>query len=451
MEGIDRLNIECPGCAAAYRWGAKLANHKVQCRCGMLFRMPATAGDKAIAIEQHRPTLEKLEPSKPVTIAPASNPDADDELMRLEADDLDLLTKNTEQYELTVPQEIEADAPPPTPPSPDHAGAPGATSESEPVAKYTRTGNRAISLDDPALDDLHEQQHAVPPPVAPGVALKVQPLSGNRCPSCGLSLKPGGVVCLNCGFNLVTGTKAQTQVIAAPHDADDEAKPAGKPGVAAAPGSEVHAAMLERAARAAEQRAKEDADRAKRDRFTEYYLPLILIVVGLALLLLNAGAFMWIEKPPKGAVPGAVAPGIGIITALPPPTPPPAHIQRIKRLAFDGVLIVLRLPFLVLGLLIVAKLFGSSYGNLGPVLLKLTAITLVTHGVDNCIDSLILQLSDGISVPGGGLVSLSIAFGVFLSMCMWLLDMDVQEVIALYASTVVLPLIALVVAISLFM
>src|SRR5882724_1756324 len=59
-------------------------------------------------------------------------------------------------------------------------------------------------------------QPTSPPTVAdvPEAPLQEAPRRANACPECSSPITPGAALCVNCGFNLQTGAKVQTQVVA---------------------------------------------------------------------------------------------------------------------------------------------------------------------------------------------------------------------------------------------
>ncbi|MEO0587818.1 MAG: hypothetical protein AAF078_09275, partial [Planctomycetota bacterium] len=106
-------------------------------------------------------------------------------------------------------------------------------------------------------------------------------LHNGKCPACNAKLKPGAVVCMNCGFNLQTGQKLSTAVGAAP-----------VAGEAAAGAPAVGAATLNRAVfdtRSKIDDAALDEDMARENQWKYLYTPLVLIAVGLVWTLFNAG------------------------------------------------------------------------------------------------------------------------------------------------------------------
>ena len=74
--------------------------------------------------------------------------------------------------------------------------------------------------------------------------------AGGSCPSCGASLAPNAVLCVNCGYNLKTGKTLSAVVVERDEDEDDDeaeavatapaksgdASPSGKPAKPAKPG-----------------------------------------------------------------------------------------------------------------------------------------------------------------------------------------------------------------------
>lgn len=56
--------------------------------------------------------------------------------------------------------------------------------------------------------DIDEQPSQPEPTSAPPVEGEKKP----RCPSCGNALRPGAVICVNCGYNLKEGRKLTTEI-----------------------------------------------------------------------------------------------------------------------------------------------------------------------------------------------------------------------------------------------
>lgn len=81
------------------------------------------------------------------------------------------------------------------------------------VSTRTKQGGLILSAagveSAPSVDESKSRRAAGRPkaaPSKPGAAVEPQlPLSGGRCPKCGVPTTIGAVMCVNCGINFVTG------------------------------------------------------------------------------------------------------------------------------------------------------------------------------------------------------------------------------------------------------
>jgi len=218
------------------------------------------------------------------------------------------------------------------------------------------------------------------------------PSGKGRCPSCGNTVKAGAVICLNCGYNLQTGQKIETAVKDTPGGAggDAAAKPEKLTGLAAA--------MVR-------QKADQDAiaaDREKEETWQEVYVPLILFGAGVFLLLVNTLFITYTDS-------------------------------RLALLIFEGVRIVVQVPFVFIGLVLTAMIFGSSYGPIITATLKMLALVVFSTAIYAVTVGLIVLLAEGDSIFGmEHLMALLTGATAFFSLAMWLFDMDFMEAAILY-------------------
>jgi hypothetical protein len=238
-----------------------------------------------------------------------------------------------------------------------------------------------------------------------------------KCPNCNLELRSDAVLCLNCGFNLAEGKVIHTAISATPVPPPVESAPAESTARGKTP--DVLATM---GAPSAVAKAVETGEDEVDHRFTEYHLPLILIGGSVLLLLLNTFLLVDLSGPQQRL-------GIGWAQAA------------MVELMGAAITLIIQLPFFLIGLILVAKIFGSSFGNLLPALLKLTAIAMLVLAVGAIVDSLLDIVTGGFGGIGFWF-SISIQFGVFFAASYKLLDMDPLECVALFLIVIFLPVFA---------
>ena len=197
--------------------------------------------------------------------------------------------------------------------------------------------------------------------------------TASRCPSCGQDIKPGTVVCINCGYNLQTGAKIQTAVAT---DADGSNAPAESPEAQA---------QLERS----EHDEHEEEMLYKEATRKNLHIPLALVVVGV---------------------------GINFTRLL-------QDNSFLESSMAIGIELILTVPLMLMSLIVAAKLFDIAYGELGPAILKLVAIAFAP----GAFVQLLMMFT------GGGIVMLIV--GLLLSVVLywwlisWLFGLDANETV----------------------
>ena len=258
--------------------------------------------------------------------------------------------------------------------------------------------------------------------------------TASKCPSCNGPLRPGAVVCMNCGFNLAEGGKIQTRIETGPEPAVSDAAVAAsgaavaiaRPAAAGAP--DISDPRLKRAlARTAGEEA-EAADREKRFHFQENILPLILIGAGVLVAVFNA---LVLAQPSHnaGLTADELSWGVGVSRGE----------AAAAYFAGAGTLLLVQIPCLLAGLFFCASVLGSAFGTLGAVLKKLLALALLGG-------SFYLSVSLGVNILMygmgglGGIFTASVAIALFWGVIVLLFDdLEITEVVILYLAMCVLP------------
>jgi len=224
---------------------------------------------------------------------------------------------------------------------------------------------------------------AAPEPTKPAKPTKAAPppdvQPAQSCPNCQAACEADAVLCVNCGFNLKTGTKLNTTEQTGPRlDADDL-------------------------------RQRDQADLQRRHLMQERIVPIALVAVG---LLINVVAAQGLAtQGDESATMGYVAALIGTLVEM-----------------------AVGVSIMVVACFIAAKALGTSFGPLGTALLKLAGIYLFANGAINGMFLLLGFSSFWLTI--GVLV---LAYGGLLA---WLFDLDVEEVCITVAIMIVTQWIA---------
>lgn len=240
-----------------------------------------------------------------------------------------------------------------------------------------------------------------------------------RCPSCNQPISPAAVLCIKCGFHLHRGEAMQTHVGAATN----------QPLAPAAPQApSIMGPMVPQSAHRLSLAEQSELDGARESRRTDVIIPLILVAAGLLLHMLNAG----------------VLTDVSVYLAFSTAT---EWQVRAFTLMLSVVSVAFHIPFLLIGIFITAKIFGSAYGPLLIGLLKLAAIAYFITGVRTCVASL-LVMRFGFSLWLDSFAEL-VAFFILASS---LFDMDLLEGIVFWLLSFFFPsLLFTMVAVYLFM
>ncbi len=287
-------------------------------------------------------------------------------------------------------------------------GPPVVADSPKPAAKPVVEGYE-IDLDEPT---------AKPSTPASDTAPALSRTDPTKCPGCGSRIKPEAIICINCGLNLREGRKVQTKVITDP--AADTMTTAAKV-IAQSEVNKTLAADIDARANRDEEMA---AEAERQHRFDNVQLPLILSGVSAVVLVISNMGHSVFDYSASGSLSGLA---LGA-----------------SRVALAAVRFLIQVPLLFVGIFVVARLFGTSYGGVGTALLKLMAVALCSAAASDTMLILIYLMTGGVSVMG---VETMMAFGasliVFMGACMKLLDMDSLEALVLYMLLIIGPFVVL--------
>lgn len=423
MADGSAMRLSCPACDRKYRFKPELAGRKAQCKCGATLRMPA---------DEHSPILLV---SGGKTSNPSSTPKpAAPEIKLARQDDA-----------FGIPLEPAA-APKPSAKSPpvtkangfvdldaidiglggDEHDAPASAGKPGAGSPLDAKGNIAPgNVDSYDLDiDLEPSQDLPPPAVMPAGDI-LQPVGGapaakGSCPSCGQTVKPSAVICLNCGYNIKEGKKLTTQVGDAPAPGGKPAKPGVIPpmGLSTPP-----------------PRTSPQADDAESHVFTEFYGPLAVLVAGVLFLVLNLGFLAEMAAQAEFEADGqAIAKFLGT-----PYQPPTGRLTSFLELSLEiAFQIILTVPFTLGAIFVMGMIFGTELGHIGPAVLKLAAIIMFMVGLSLMLDSVFTIATGGEGWVFGNIKWLLTA-GSFYVLAVWLLDYDSTEATVFYLLVYFVP------------
>lgn len=219
--------------------------------------------------------------------------------------------------------------------------------------------------------------------------LAVEPIDG-KCPVCNVKLREGAVVCMTCGFNLEEGNKVQTAV-AEPADAEEEN-----------PDDPDQDSPYTK-------KQKRDEERAiaaiNQHQWLDYKLPAILSVVGVLLAMINLVL-----------VPSSDMYGMGLASS---------GEQRLGFAIWSSVNTLTSALLLFGALLANVAICGAAFGALGSVLLKVLAITLICRQTD-ILFVMTMDMLFELSIVGI-VIGWGIYLGLYIALCMKMLELDAVE------------------------
>jgi hypothetical protein len=239
--------------------------------------------------------------------------------------------------------------------------------------------------DEPDLDalyDLAEEGKAVAKAGAVEASL--------RCPSCKNELEPGATVCVNCGFNLKTGSKAAPKKAAAAGAGMSAGRAPGGAAVAGAVAKTGAASAL--AAYGTPRRGLVQESRGD-DKLLDLYLPIGLIVVGFILMVLQSTTFA------------------------------PTNVAAPQAMMHAGIKLVLGFVLIAIGAIFCVQWGEIAFGEPAPAALKVAAMALAPPGIAGIISYLVHD----VSFYGLRLVGFFLAFGLFFILVHYLFEWDLTE------------------------
>lgn len=105
--------------------------------------------------------------------------------------------------------------------------------------------------------------------------------------------------------------------------------------------------------------------------------------------------------------------------------------------------IAMKIPFMFLGMLLVVRLFGVSFGGIFSAMTKILAIAMTAHVLAFFINAIMFILTEGLPLLGmDRYVSFPFAVISFIGLNMKFFELDVQEAVVLYLTSYLMPIFA---------
>lgn len=239
---------------------------------------------------------------------------------------------------------------------------------------------------------------------APPTAAQQAAAETGRCPACNQSINPGAVICIKCGYNLKKGKRMQTTV------ADGDAPDTAPPESVKIPGSALAGIGGNPITRALEDRE----DEVQPSRFIDLWLPLGLIVIGLAFTIYSSWLF---------------------------PDPLADKVGWMAKAAISCALQVFVIaPLMLFAATVTVNILSTSFGPLFTGVLKLTAIAVGPLGLADVLIVWLVPGAMGLSVVAAGCIYITV-YVIFCAPFLYLMfDLDYTEVMLTTATIIGLRL-----------
>lgn len=222
----------------------------------------------------------------------------------------------------------------------------------------------------------------------------------DHCPACNAKLKPGAVICINCGYHVGKGQKLQTSVGAAPpqpvaRNVPTPTESSSFTAAAALGGRGTDAAIAEEPRREVPQNVR------------DIWVPVGLVVLGFAVAILQQ---MMFSPTPLGIMSAVIA-----VT----------------------VQLVVYVPLLLVALFLAVKLLDVSFGSLWTGLLKLMAVVLGPSAVGAIVAVASAPLIGSLM---GSLTGSVVSVAFYWGLLMFLFGLDLGETFMLVVIIFVMKL-----------
>lgn len=259
-----------------------------------------------------------------------------------------------------------------------HTPPPAKTSD---AGKDLNFNEDELNLYDLASDDFNTAKPAASP-------------QQTTCPSCHKTVKPGAVICINCGYNLKSGEQVRSEVIA-----DHEIIPPQKQAI---PGGLFVAAQMGKVKLG---QTKEQTDaQIKLQQLIDYQLPVCLTFIGV-MLAITQGAFF--GQSDEWSV--------------------------LANVVYVFVELLFFVPFYIVSLFISAKLMGVSFGNISSAAIKIAAIILLPNTLGVIVGNIIPEV--------GWLVGWGLSWATYFFLLSFLFELEMGETFMLIVVLFVVQLV----------
>lgn len=292
------------------------------------------------------------------------------------------------------------------------------------VFRMPRSANEPATLERPAPPD-HPASHIdaahTPPPLKTGDAgkdlnfseddLNLYDLASDdfnttkpataapeqtTCPSCHKAVKPGAVICINCGYNLKSGEQVRSEVVT-----DHDIIPPQKQTV---PGQTFASARMGHRAKLGQTKEQADAQ-IRLQQIIDYQLPLCLTFIGV-MLAITQGAFFGYS----------------------------GEWSVIGNIVYVFAQLLFSVPFYLVALFVATKLMGVSFGNISAAAIKVCAIVMLPNTLGEIVSHVIPEV--------GWLVGWGLSWAIYFFLLSFLFELEMGETFMLIVVLFVVQLVA---------
>lgn len=243
-----------------------------------------------------------------------------------------------------------------------------------------------------------------------------------RCPACNQSIKTGAVICVKCGYNLKKGKRLQTDVAN-----EDSPQAVGKLPDALANSALANIGGTSSIAKALENRE----DEYKPSKIVDLWIPIVMIVMGLFITF--GGCWLFQNYLPlKDQLD-----------------------WRLHALISYPIQLFVMVPLMLIAATMTVRTLSTSFGPLGPGVLKLTAITMGPLAIADILAAVLVPATIQIAIQGI-IAAIGMYFAFYIIFCapflFMMFDLEYMEVMFTAVANIILRTICMaVVGVSIHM
>jgi DNA-directed RNA polymerase subunit RPC12/RpoP len=234
-----------------------------------------------------------------------------------------------------------------------------------------------------------------------------------RCPACNQSINPGAVICVKCGYNLKKGKRLQTAV------ADEDSPQA----TAALPKALANSALANISGTSAIAQALENReDEYKPNKIVDLWIPIGMILLGLFATF--AGCWLVQDYLPFED----------------------KFDWRLYALISYPIQLFIMVPILLIAATMTVRTLSTSFGPLGPGMLKLTAITMGPMAIADILAAVLVPAAIAIALQGIiAAIGMFFAFYIIFSapFLFMMFDLEYMDIMFTAVANIILRMISM--------